>query len=136
MQALCRQYAKDAINKLGFEVTFGEKEVILDVPEEGVVLENGWKITPMFAPVVSLYATMYNSIGFDFKLRSFQCFLQIKKKQVDSFEPGIQVPCCQLNVEWTKPLEQPAKLTHKIYLKGAKKPHNWFLLDNKAPPQG
>ena len=49
------------MNKLGFEVTFEEKEVTLDVPEEGVVLKNGWKITPAFSPVVSLYATMYNS---------------------------------------------------------------------------
>ena len=43
-------------------MTFEKKEVILNVPEEGVVLENGWGILPAFAPVVSLYyATMYNS---------------------------------------------------------------------------
>ena len=36
-----------------FEVIFEREQIVLDIPKEGLVLENGWTITPYAAPGVS-----------------------------------------------------------------------------------
>jgi len=36
------------------EVMFEEQKISLDIPEEGMMLENGWTITPHSYPGVSL----------------------------------------------------------------------------------
>ena len=36
------------------EVMFEEEQIILDIPEDGIVLKNGWAIRPDGNPVVSL----------------------------------------------------------------------------------
>ena len=36
------------------EVEFERDEITLDIAEEGVILQNGWKITPCYHPRVSL----------------------------------------------------------------------------------
>ena len=41
-------------------VMFEEDEIRLDIAAEGVVLENGWTITPLTEPVVSLDYTATN----------------------------------------------------------------------------
>ena len=43
------------------EVMFEEEQITLDIPEEGLVLESGWTITPHTYPGVSLceYTTTY-----------------------------------------------------------------------------
>ena len=62
---------------------------------------------------------------------------QITKQQVDSFSPGWRVPSCQLTAEWTKQ-SKPVQLTHKVILKGAKEPNNYFIivLDTDPTPPG
>ena len=45
-------------------MAFEQKKIILDIPKEGVVLENGWSITPLGTTVVSALAI--NSFAFDF----------------------------------------------------------------------
>ena len=43
---------------LSLEVSFQKDEIILDIPEE-VETEEGWKITPISYPLVSLYHIPY-----------------------------------------------------------------------------
>ena len=38
----------------GFEVQFEGDTIRLAIDDDGVCLQNGWKITPLMAPVVSL----------------------------------------------------------------------------------
>ena len=59
-------------------------------------------------------------------------FKQITKKQVDKFVPGRRVPSCQLHVKWTRQQEPPPELEHRIVLRGAKKPFNFFLISLPA----
>ena len=53
--------------------------------------------------------------------------LQITRKEVDSFNQGRRIPSCQLTAEWTKP-SKPSRLIHKVTLKGAKGPSNYFRI--------
>jgi len=128
LQAIRDKYTTDAaILGQDSQVIFKEKEVTLDVPKDGANLENGWKITPLNAPVVSLYyATTYSRLLPS--TCSFRCFIQIEKEQVDYFKPGTRVPCCSLFVNWTVLEQQPVQLIHTIDLNGAKEPHNWIKL--------
>ena len=41
-------------------VKFEDDQITLDIPEEGIVLENGWTITPHTYPGVSLHYTTIN----------------------------------------------------------------------------
>ena len=43
------------------EVMFEEEQITLDIPKKGLVLENGWTITPHTYPAVSFcaYAIIY-----------------------------------------------------------------------------
>ena len=43
----------DAWLKVGFQ----KSEITLDIPEDGEITREGWKITPMTYPAVSLYFT-------------------------------------------------------------------------------
>ena len=54
---------------------------------------------------------------------------QISKEDVDSFESSKYVPACELIVEWDQEDQKPVRLRHKVHLKGAKKPHNYFNLN-------
>ena len=58
LQAADTKYAK-ATAKVGPSqmVMFEGDEITLDIAVEGVVLENGWTITPYTHPGVSLYYT-------------------------------------------------------------------------------
>ena len=55
MQAVNEGYAKVNARMGPYqEVVFEGEKIILDIPKEGVVLENGWTITPDTYPGVSL----------------------------------------------------------------------------------
>ena len=55
LQAIDAKYAEVAA-RVGpdQEVMFEEEQITLDIPEEGLVLESGWTITPHTYPGVSL----------------------------------------------------------------------------------
>ena len=53
-------------------------------------------------------------------------FLQIEKKEVDTFKKGKRIPSCQL-VAWCE-TERPTTLKHLVTLSGAKYPHNTFTI--------
>ena len=61
--------------------------------------------------------------------------VQITKEDVDSFEAGQEIPCCQLTAVWTKQGEQPSQLRQRVTLIGANKPDNYFniVLDSTPP---
>lgn len=54
LQAIDANYIA-AIDGPDQEVIFEGEEITLDIPKEGILLENGWKITPYAHPGVSLY---------------------------------------------------------------------------------
>jgi len=94
-------------------VVFERDMIILDLPMEGLVLQNGWTITPHTYPGITQH-------------------------QVDRFVPGQRVPSCQLYVKWIGQQEQPVELVHRVDLLGAKEP-NFLLIQVpglRPPPQG
>ena len=60
-------------------------------------------------------------------------FIQITKKQVDSFTPSREIPSCQLTAEWIGD-SRPSRLIHKVTLEGAKEPSNFFRIVLGADP--
>ena len=63
MQAVNAGYA-EANARMGpyQEVMFKEEKISLDIPKEGIVLENGWTITPHTYPQVSRFSTSSSSM--------------------------------------------------------------------------
>ena len=101
-------------------------EITLDIPPEGVVLKNGWSITPLGTTKVRLLASLLC-------LALLILFLfQILQHQ---FSFGQHVLCCELRVRWTKPEEHPVELCHRIKLLGAKPPGNFITLKIEPPSQ-
>ena len=49
MQTVGKHYCEEA----SFQVKFGRSKIILDVPENGEVTKEGWKIIPSTHPTVS-----------------------------------------------------------------------------------
>ena len=60
--------------------------------------------------------------------------VQITKEDVDSFEAGQEIPCCQLTAVWTKQGD-PSHLRQKVTLTGATATNNYFniVLDSTPP---
>ena len=55
LQAIEDKYSSlGATHGPGFEVQFESDTIRLAIDDDGVCLHNGWKITPLMAPVVSL----------------------------------------------------------------------------------
>ena len=74
----------------GFEVQFDGDTIRLAIDDDGVCLQNGWKITPLMAPMVSLkIMIMISDI-----VHSFVYSKQIGKQQVDGFQLWKEAPYC------------------------------------------
>ena len=54
MQAVERHFSRFAKQDISLKIEFEKSEITLNIPEDGI-LQDGWKITPMTNPVVSLY---------------------------------------------------------------------------------
>ena len=55
LQAVEDRYSSlGATHGPGFVVQFEDDTICLDIDENGVCLQNGWEITPLITPVVSL----------------------------------------------------------------------------------
>ena len=57
---------------------------------------------------------------------------QVTKKQVDNFKEGQLTPCCQLLAEVSARKKEVPVLKHQVNLKGAKYPHNVFVISLPA----
>ena len=55
--------------------------------------------------------------------------VQITKENVDSFETGQDIPYCQIRADWTNKHGKPSQVTHKVTLKGAREPNNYFYIE-------
>ena len=53
--------------------------------------------------------------------------LQIAKIEVDQFKPELEIPCCSLKLWWTGG-DEMKPLIHKVTLKGAQSPKDFFFL--------
>ncbi len=52
---MCEEYlSKRAVLGLNLCIDFEEDRVRLDIPMEGMVIKDGWKLTPLFFPTVSI----------------------------------------------------------------------------------
>lgn len=110
-------------------VEFEYDSISLQLPSEEDILDGGWKIFPLIHPMVGEPKVVSAFLLF----KSLYLNLQITKKEVDSFNQGRRIPSCQLTAEWTKP-SKPSRLVHKVTLKGAKGPSNYFriVLDSNS----
>ena len=60
LQAIQDKYSRlHAISGPGFKVQFENSTISLVIPEDGITLKNGWTITPLVPPVVSLHCCYY-----------------------------------------------------------------------------
>ena len=55
MQAVEQHFSHFAKLDTSLKVIFQESEITLNIPEEGIYTQEGWKITPMTYPVVCSY---------------------------------------------------------------------------------
>ena len=109
----------------GMLVEFESSSISLNLPTEGIILQNGWKILPQFHPAVKNVINNYIKLVIEFA----QClFLQITKAEVDSFKPGKRIPSCRLKAEWTMQ-SNPSRLTYDLTLQGARPPSNYLKID-------
>jgi len=104
--AVREHYGRIASYYHDMNVMFEDSEITLDIPADGKTTQDGWEIAPRSYPTIS-------------------------RKDADKFVPGPGqwIPKCGLDVEWTKELEQPTHLRHKVLLKGAKAPWNFVKLN-------
>ena len=114
---------------LDLPVEFESDSISLKLPPEGVMLENGWRITPLTPPVVRKFIVGHQNL---IELTMF-ALTQITKQQVDSFRLGQAIPSFQLRAEWTEQ-SKPVQLIHKVTLNGAKEPFNYFRIVLKPDP--
>ena len=124
LQAIEDKYSSwGATHGPGFEVQFEGDTIRLEIDENGVCLQNGWEITPLIAPVVSLKIIIMVGILFIVHVYS----KQIKKQQVDGFQSWKEAPYCRLKVTFDKD-RKPVELKHKVKLLGVEGPHNFFTI--------
>ena len=124
LQAIEDKYSSlGATHGPGFEVQFEGDTIRLAIDDDGVCLHNGWKITPLMAPVVSLkIMIMISDI-----VHSFVYSKQIGKQQVDGFQLWKEAPYCRLEVTFDK-YRKPVELKYKVNLLGVKGLHNFFTI--------
>ena len=133
MQAANRRYGNCRICSEQ-QVTFEEEEITLDIAQNGVVLSGGWNVFPYSYPEVSPLPPIFTQ---QVKAMYELCKLpQIRRSNVNAFNPGQQVPSCQLHVTWNRTDEPPTELEHLVQLLGAKVPYNWIRLPALQPAQG
>ena len=53
MQAAREHYGHDTRQESTLWVKFERSEITLDIPEKGLVTKEGWRVTPLTAPIVS-----------------------------------------------------------------------------------
>ena len=109
-------------------VAFGPIGLIeLDIPKKGVVLENGWFITPIGDTTISLSE------------------VHLPGSEEQGLASGEMNACgisggwrdkssCTLLVQWTRPNEHPVELCYKIEVLGASPPFNFITLRIEPPP--
>ena len=132
VQAIEDNYSRlDAIAGPCFMVQFENDSISLEIPEDGVCLENGWTITPLIPPVVSLCCQHYYVCGLTLKLLHYSN--RIDKQQVHRFKPRQKFPYCQLEVKSDKG-KKSVDLKHKVKLQGAKSQRDFFTIT--CPPEG
>ena len=75
MQAVRNYFGHFAKLDTWLKVGFQKSEITVDIPEDGVITREGWKITPMTYPAVSLYFTCRSCLC----MNTFMSILQCKK---------------------------------------------------------
>ena len=108
-----------------YRIEFESDRITLDIPIEGIVLPEGWKIIPLITPVVCT-CTCNKSAQADVHDTFF--LFQIMKRHVDSFEPGKMIPKCYLSADFIASVRDRPQLVHQIHLIGAKEPFNMFFI--------
>ena len=110
-------------------VAFGPIGLIeLDIPKKGVVLENGWSITPIDDTTISpsaVHLPRSEELGLASGEMNLACGISSGWRDKSS---------CTLLVQWTRPNEHPVKLCHEIKILGARPPANFITLRIEPPP--
>ena len=133
LQVVRDHYGHFATVEATLRVRFVRSEITLDIPVDGLVTREGWKITPFTFPTVSEAWTtvcmncvmLLRRID---KVDLSHAQIQISRKDADQFQPGQWIPECQLIVQWKREDQRPVQLMHKVDLIGAKAPYNFFYL--------
>ena len=108
-------------------VAFGPIGLIeyrLNIPKEGVVLENGWWITPLGDTTISpseVNLPGSEELGLASGKMNLAC-------GISSGYRWREKSSCTLCVQWTRPDEHPVELCHKIKILGAMSPYNFITL--------
>ena len=83
--------------------------------------------------MIEIYSFTTSIVGWTCDYYALLAVVQITKENVDRFEIGQEIPCCQIRAEWTGQ-GKPSQLTHAVILKGAKKPNNFFYIELDSTP--
>ena len=102
-------------------VMLGRSEVELDIPKKGIVLENGWSITPIGTTKIQIPVRRRRGMDSRGGLTS-----EVEPRRG-------AVLCCTLRVQWTRAIKHPVKLFYEIKLLGANPPANFIPLEIGPP---
>ena len=107
-------------------VEFESNEIKLDIPQGGITLEGGWKITPLTVPIVRNH--------FGHFMFTFPNTLQVMKRFVDSYRPGKRIPRCQLSALYVFPSDKAniPILQYQLKLVGAREPYTMIVIELPA----
>ena len=103
------------------EMSFGfdKEQISLAIPTDGMTLKSGWKITPLYNPMVNNNHYLLDNEDAVKLTLAFHCE-QIRKANVDHFESSQTIPKCELLVRWIHRDKPHDCLEHKIDIEGAK----------------
>ena len=105
-------------------IEFESNQIKLDIPTEGIELENGWKVTPILNPVVSIFSIILSYLILPY-------LTQITKKDVDKYEPPKVIPNCPLLASFAEGKVDIPMFLYRVKLIGAREPHNMVVINCK-----
>ena len=103
-------------------IYFQDDAITLDLPDSPPVVADHWKIVP----VTPLQVT-HEHLEYSGRYHASFVSSQITQTEVDQFKPKLEVPCCSLVLQWTGG-DEVKPLIHRVTLKGAKPPKNYFYI--------
>ena len=117
------------------KMTFAGDEIVLDIPDAGITLPSGWSLKSLEYPRVSNFTITISST---LPTPSAPLFLplQLQRKSVDSYQPNQPIPCCKLQLQWTKTEVPHQNLSYHLKLTGASPPETYIEIIKNPPHPG
>ena len=126
----------NALSQTPQAIVFQSDSITLDIPEEGVSANGGWRVRPLMHPTVSVSVVLIILPASSSQVPSLNSnritFIhQVLKSDVDSYIPGENsvLPHCQLSAQFSGKRKKVPNLTHTISMIGVRRPFTYLVVD-------